>query len=520
MSYDYLIVGAGSAGCVLAHRLSEDPGTSVVLLEAGGPDTQREIHIPAGFPKLFKTEVDWAYETEPQQQLGDRRLYWPRGKVLGGSSSINAMIYIRGHRATYDEWAGLGNPGWSYGEVLPYFKRSENYEQGASEHHGTGGLLNVALPRAPNPLSLAFIEAAAEVGLERNDDFNGERQEGAGLYHLTQKKGQRHSTAAGFLKPAMRRPNLRVVTGALATRLLLDGTRVTGAEYLKDGALETAAAGETVLCGGTVNSPQLLMLSGIGPAAGLEDHDIAVAVDLPGVGDNLLDHLFLTLNYECRKPITLAAAESLGNVARYLLFKKGLLTSNVGEAGGFVRLRPDAAAPELQFHFAPSYYVNHGFDNPEGHGFGIGATMVQPRSKGRLTLRSADPQQPPAIAPDYLTDRADLEVLIEGARLGRRIAQASPFDAYRGREVVPGAEAGDSDGLEAAVRRGVETLYHPVGTCKMGSDPQAVVDAELKVHGVDALRVADASIMPTIMNGNTNAPTIMIAEKAADLIRG
>ena len=392
MRYDYVIVGAGSAGCVLANRLSEAPEAKVLLLEAGGPDKEKEIHIPVGFPALFKTEVDWAYETEPQERLADRRLYWPRGKVLGGSSSINAMIYIRGHRALYDRWAELGNQGWGYDDLLPYFKRSEDFVGGASEIHGTGGPLSVVVPRDPNPLSRAFVSAAASVlGVPRDVDFNREEQEGVGLYDVTQRGGKRCSTAVAFLRPAMARPNLTVETGAHAASILVEGGRATGVSYLQGGTEERVEAGEVVLCGGAVNSSQLLLLSGIGPASDLEALDIPVVTDLPGVGSNLQDHLIVLVNYECPKPISLASAESLGSLIKYLFLKKGHLTSNVGEAGGFVRTEPGKAFPDLQFHFAPGCFINHGFDNPEHHGFTIGPTLVDSRSRGRLWLRSRDP---------------------------------------------------------------------------------------------------------------------------------
>ncbi len=530
MRYDYVIVGAGSAGCVLANRLSATPEAKVLLLEAGGPDKPREIQIPAAFSKLFKTQVDWAYETEPQDRMAGRRLFWPRGKVLGGSSSINAMIYIRGHRAIYDRWAELasapsvplrGNLGWGYDDLLPYFKRSESFEGGASEVHGAGGELSVAFPRDPNPLSHAFISAAAAVlGVTRDVDFNDAEQEGVGLYHLTQKGGRRHSAADAFLKPAMTRPNLTVITGAHVTRVRLEGRRATGVDYLENSATARVDAGEVILCGGAVNSPQLLLLSGIGPAAELEASGVPVAADLPGVGRNLQDHLMVTVNYECKKPVSLAGAETLISLFKYLLLKKGLLTSNVGEAGGFVRTEPGKAFPDLQFHFAPGCFINHGFDNPEHHGFAIGPTLVDSKSRGRLKLRSRDPRVPPAIDPRYFEEEADLDVLARGVELARKIAEAGPFDEFRGREIYPSRMGQDRESIRDAVRQTAETLYHPTGTCRMGHDASSVVDGSLRVHGVDRLRVADASIMPVITNGNTNAPAIAIAEKATDLIRG
>ena len=519
-TYDYVIVGAGSAGCVLANRLSAD-GDSVLLLEAGNPDEQREIGMPAAYSELFKSEVDWEYYTEPQPELNGRECYWPRGKTLGGSSSINAMIYARGQPADYDHWADLGNDGWDYEDVLEYFKRAEHNERGPSEYHGTGGPRNVADPQAPNELTEAFIEAGAAAGLPHNDDFNAGDQSGVGLYQVTQKDGERHSAADAYLKPVLDRPNLTATTGAQVTEVRFDGREAVGVEYLQDGSgsTETVTANEEViLSAGAINSPQLLMLSGVGPAEHLAAHDISVVHDLPGVGQNLQDHLQVKINYACEKPVSLEGADSLWNILKYLLLNRGPLTSNVAEAGGFTSVTQGTERPEIQFHFGPSYSVNHGFDNPDGHGFWLGALCLRPESRGRITLQSADPFDDPAVDPQYLTKQADVEVLLEGLKLIREILQAEPFDEYRGEEVSPGADVQSEAELIEHIRETAASLYHPVGTCKMGDDEMAVVDDRLRVDGVDGLRVVDASIMPSITSGNTDAPTTMIAEKAADSI--
>ncbi len=521
MDCDLVIVGAGSAGCVLAGRLSADPHLRVVLVEAGGPPKRMEIGIPAAFPKLFRTEVDWAYETEPQAGLGGRRLFWPRGKMLGGSSSMNAMIYIRGHRRIFDGWAETGADGWSFEEVLPVFLRSENFRPlragGARDpFHARGGPVQVAEQVDPNPLSRAFVEAAVAAGHERNDDFNGPRQAGMGLYHVTQQRGRRWSAFDAFLRPARKRPNLTILANTLATRVLFEGSRAVGLEIARAGGRETVRAGQVVLAGGAVNSPQLLMLSGVGPAENLRRAGLDVVHDLPGVGRNLQDHPIAPLVFDCTQPVSLANAESLAALARYLLVRRGGLTSNIGEAGGFVRVLAAADdPPDLQFHFAPSYFVNHGFENPEGHGFSIAVTLVAPRSRGRVRLASAKPTAAPAIDPAYLTEPEDVEILVRGLELGREILAEAPLAPYRGAERFPGAATVRRSELEAYLRGNLETLYHPVGTCKMGSDAMAVVDPSCRVRGLDRLWVADASIMPTIPNGNTHASTMMIAEKAA-----
>ncbi len=518
--FDYIIVGAGSAGCVLANRLSENPDVRVLLLEAGPSDKRAEIRIPAAFSRLFKTSVDWAYETEPQRKLKGRSLFWPRGKVLGGSSSINAMIYIRGHRTDYDGWAASGCAGWGYADVLPYFKRSEDNVRGGCAFHGAGGLMRVEDQRNPNPLSEVFVEASVQAGLPHNDDFNGAEQEGTGLYQVNQRGGRRESAATAFLRPVRSRLNLVMETGAMATLVLFEGTRASGVTYVQDGkTIRADASEEVILAGGAVNSPQLLMLSGVGPAAHLKECGIDVLADRTEVGENLQDHLVVGIRYLSKRPGTLLSAESPINIARYLLMRRGMLTSNVAEAGAFVRTRSDGPA-DLQFHVAPVLFMNHGLEPPTEHGFTLGPTLVRPESRGSIRLRSADPLVPPSIEPNYLTEPADVKTIVAGLRLAREIVSQPAYDSYRGLELAPGPNARSDAELEDYIRESSETLYHPVGTCRMGADADAVVDLELRVRGVDGLRVVDASVMPKVINGNTNAPTMMIAERAADLIRG
>ncbi len=519
--YDYVGIGAGSAGYVVTSRLSEDPTTTVLLLEAGPPDDREEIHIPAAFPQLFKTECDWGYYTEPQTYLNNRRLFWPRGKMLGGTSSHNAMIYIRGHRYIFDRWAEAGNEGWGYEDILPYFKKSQNQERGASEYHGVGGLLNVADQRDTNALSCAFVDACVEIGHPRNDDFNGPMQEGCGYYQVTQKDGRRCSAATAFLRPAMERPNLTVETNALATQVLFEGPRVVGVAYSHNGETkEVNINKEVILSGGAINSPQLLLLSGVGPADHLETLGIPVVVNLPGVGQNLQDHLSIFLNYECTEPLSLANASSAAALLEYQHFRKGPLSSNVAEAGGYFKLKPDLPLPDLQFFFGPTYFMEHGFVQPEGHGFAFCPTLILPESRGSLSLRSRDALEHPLIQPNYLDSEVDMETLVEGFKILRPLAQTKAFAPFVGEEVEPGPQVQSDEEIREFIRNKVETLYHPVGSCKMGVDSMAVVDSQLRVHGIQGLRVADASIMPLITNGNTNAPSIMIGEKAADMIEG
>jgi choline dehydrogenase-like flavoprotein len=520
--YDYLIVGAGSAGCVLAARLTEDPACRVLLLEAGPPDRKLEIKIPAAFNKLFKTRYDWAYETVPQQHLDGRPRFWPRGKTLGGSSSLNAMMYVRGNRVDYDTWAALGNDGWGYDDVLPYFRRSENFERGPTAERGAGGPLNVAELRDLNPASEAFLQAAQEVGIPRNDDINGAVQDGVDATQVTQKRGRRWSAADAYLRPARKRGNLTVETGALAQRVRFDGRRAVGVDYVVgEQARRADATREVIVAGGAINSPQLLMLSGVGPADQLRAHGIPLVHELPGVGQHLLDHLAVVSIVACNEPVTLAAAQSVRNVGRFLLSGRGMLTSNVAEAAAFVRSRDALPAPDLELVFAPVTFLDHGLEAPTDHGLTIGAVALQPRSVGALTLASADPSSPPRIDPNYLSDDGgeDLRVLVEGMHRAREIFAAPAFTRYVGAPTYPAPSPADDEEAAQHVRRYAESLYHPVGTCAMGNGPDAVVDASLRVHGVEQLRVVDASVMPTIPRGHTHASTVMIAEKASDLLK-
>jgi choline dehydrogenase len=523
--YDYIVVGAGSAGCVVANRLSEDGRAKVLLLEAGGRDASPHIHMPAGIIKLVDNDTyNWNYWTLPQPRMNGRKMYWPRGKTLGGSSSINAMVYIRGHRLDYEHWRQLGNAGWSYADVLPLFRKAENNERLGDEFHGQGGPLNITDHIYRNPLSRVFVEAAAECGLAQNADFNGGEQDGAGFYQITQKAGKRWSAAAAYLHPALRRPNLTVVTKALTTRVLLDKGRAVGVEYRHGGKLEKAhAAAEVVLSGGAINSPQLLLLSGIGPADELGRVGIAPVHDLPGVGKNLQDHLDINVIHESVQPITYDGLtrplKQLKLGLQYLLLKDGPATSNVAEAGAFARTDAKAASPDIQFHFIPAYVIDHGRIKPEGHGITLHVCCLRPESRGELRLASADPAAPPAIDPNYLAGEADLKVLVAGIRRGREIMAAKAFRPYLGAERFPGPDRQSDAEIADFIRAAAETEYHPVGTCKMGADPLAVVDAELRVHGIAGLRVVDASIMPTLVSGNTNAPSIMIGEKGAAMIR-
>ena len=524
--YDYIVIGAGSAGCVLAARLSEDPACRVLLLEAGPRDWHPLIHMPAGLGRLVNNRrINWNYATEPEPQLRGRRLWWPRGKVLGGSSSINAMCYTRGTPQDYDAWAAAGADSWDWEALLPYFLRAEGNTRGAGPWHGGDGPLCVSDLRHVNPLSRAFVEAGIQAGWPRNDDFNGATQQGVGLYQVTQRDGARCSAAAAYLAPARRRPNLEIVTGALAHRIVLDGTRATGVEYRCGGRLQRATAcAEVLLCGGAVNSPQLLMLSGIGPAAQLRRHGLDVHADLPGVGANLQDHLDICTLRHCPPGLSYDRASELKiGFDWFLRGHRGAGSSNIAEAGGFVRsaLAPDARA-DIQFHFVPAMLDDHGRRRLPGDGFTVHACQLRPRSRGRLSLRDADPHSPPRIEAGYLSDPEgfDLRVMVEAAKLSRELLGQQAFDAFRGAPIFP--ERDDLSDAELAdfIRAKAETIYHPAGTCRMGVDAEAVVDPQLRVRGIAGLRVVDASVMPSLPGGNTNAPVIAIAERAADLVRG
>jgi choline dehydrogenase len=512
-THDYVIVGAGSAGCVLAARLSEDPTVSIALLEAGGPDSQPEIRIPAAFPALFKSSFDWDLEGEPEPGLDNRRLYLPRGRMLGGCSSINAMIYIRGNRADYDGWSDAGYEGWSYDDVLPYFKRGEDNERGEDAYHGTGGPLSVSDSRSMHPLVDTMLEAARQAGHEHNPDFNGARQEGVGRFQLTQRDGLRCSTSDAYLHPASERSNLEVITGAMALRILFEGTRAMGVEVSRNGRVEQIRAErEVIVSAGAYQSPVLLMLSGIGPEDQLAPFGIEIREALP-VGEELQDHCMAQLNYLTDEP-SLFMATTPENIALLESEGRGPLTSNIPEAAGFFRAREGVQAPDVEFHFAPSMFFDEGLSAPADSGYCFGPVVIHPTSRGRVTLRAPLPDSKPRVLCNFLTTEEDRESMLAGIRMALEIARQEPLRAVeRAPFSVPESDS-DAD-LLAFVRRAAQSVYHPTSTCAMGS----VVDPELRVYGFEGLRVVDASVMPRITRGNTNAPTIMIAERAADLIR-
>ncbi len=529
--FDYIIIGAGSAGCVLANRLSENPANTVLLLEAGGPDTKFEIKIPAAYGNLHRTEVDWGFSTEPQAHINNRRMYLPRGKALGGSSSTNAMAYVRGNAADYDEWAALGNNGWTYQEVLPYFKKSEHNEDLTNEYHGKNGLLNVTHAKYfQTPYAQAFVEACKEIGLPENYDYNGASQEGAGLFQFTIKNGKRHSVATAFLKPAITRPNLTVITHAHAKQIMIENDRATGVEYfgVNGSLVKMYANKEVILSAGSFQSPQILMLSGIGDADELNKHNIPVKKILRGVGKNLQDHLFFFVSSLAQQQKGfnhhLKPLNQIVDLVHWLITHKGPLTVSPLEAYAFFAVN-NAPSVNFQFHFAPLHISNGNKVDvyntktyPTHDGYTILPSLIKPKSVGYVGLKTKNPLEAPLIQPNFLSEEADLETLVTGTKIALDVLKTTAFNKYNKSIVAPTDET--EAGIIAHIKKTVETIYHPTGTCKMGSDDMAVVNDKLQVHGIEGLRVVDASIMPTIIAGNTNAAVIMIAEKAADLILG
>jgi choline dehydrogenase len=517
---DYVIVGAGSAGCVLANRLSEDPSIRVLLLEAGGKDRSPNITIPLAFPNQFHTKLDWDYYTDPEPHCADRQLYLPRGKSLGGSSSMNAMLYVRGRPLDYDIWEREGATGWGWDAMRPYFLKAEHNERGASEHHAVGGPLNVADPRSPRPFMAKILAAWEAQGIPYVGDYNGPEQDGCAMVQVTQKDGRRWSTASGYLKPVMDRPNLEVVTGAHVQGLDLEGTRVTGVRYRRRRRRQTARAErEVILAAGAFGSPQILQLSGIGPAEVLRAAGVPVRHELPGVGENLQDHPFLTVNFEITGD-SLYGAEKPKAMAEWLLRRSGKLTSPAAEGFAFVRSRPGLPAPDLQFHLGVLYYEKHGAAEFEGHAAVMGPVLLTPKARGRVWLRTDDPADAPHILTNTLSEPEDVEAMVTGFELTREVAGREPLASSVVRELTPGDRVRGREDIEASLRERVELIYHPVGTCRIGGDDGAVVDPELRVRGIEGLRVCDASVFPMIPGGNTNAPTIAVAERGADLIAG
>jgi choline dehydrogenase-like flavoprotein len=523
MSYHYIIVGAGSAGCVLANRLSANPATRVCLIEAGPPDRNPMIHMPFGLAALAHMRwLNWGYETDPEPALNNRRLYWPRGRVLGGSSSINAMIYMRGHPKDYRDWAAAAGAEWDWPVVRNVFKDLEDNRALHDDHHGQGGPLTVSDLAHPNPLSRAFVRAGAECQLPETPDFNGDSQEGVGLYQVTQRNGRRFSAAQAFLAPALNRPNLSLVTGAQVHQVTFEGHRATGVR-LRDRQLTLAEGGEVILCGGAINSPQLLLLSGIGPGAHLQEMGIPVIYDAPGVGANLADHLDITVQAALNDRSAIGIAPSflpraLRATWAWLRRGQGEFTSNVAEAGGFARSDPSRDRPNLQFHFIPAYLHDHGRRLSLGYGLTLHVCDLLPKSRGRIRLATPDPMAHPRIAANYLGHPDDLPTLLNGVKLARAITRAPALARHIARETLPGPDVTSDAQLEADIRQRAETIYHPVGTCRMGSDPGSVTDPQGRVRGTENLRVVDASLMPQIIAGNTNAPTMMIAENIARMM--
>ncbi|MFD1545217.1 GMC family oxidoreductase [Nonomuraea guangzhouensis] len=512
MEYDYVIVGAGSAGCVLANRLSADPGVSVALVESGGQDDKLEIRMPAGFAKLFKTDYDWNYTTAKQSEMSGRELYWPRGRVIGGSSSLNAQMWVRGCQRDYDQWE---IPGWTYDDVLPYFTRAEHrVGSNGGGAYGTAGPLFISELRSPNVTTAAFLQACGELGLERLDELNGRSNEGYSPTPVTQYRGRRWSAADAYLRPALKRPNLTVITGATVDRVVFDGTRAVGIEH--GGGAQVRAKREVILSAGAIGSPYLLMRSGVGAADELRDADVTIVRDLPEVGKNLQDHLSTGVYVESKQPVTLTKAESIGNLLRYIVLRSGMLTTNVGEAVAFIRTSPEEPAPDIELIFAPGPFIDHGLTPPTGHGLTVGVVLLQPESRGRIGLNGREV----VIDPGYLAQEADVKRLVAGLKTAKQVFATAAMKAYAGGPMAPYAGPESDAELAQWVRERGETLYHPVGTCRMGTDAESVVDPSLKVRGLDGLRVVDVSIMPTLNRGHTHAPAIMIGEKGAELIAG
>jgi choline dehydrogenase len=514
--YDYVIVGAGSAGCVLANRLSEDPDVQVLLLEAGPPDTNENIHVPLGYLQLGSTEVDWDYHSAPEHECDGRRITLPRGRVLGGSSSINAMVYIRGNRRDYDDW---GISGWSYDDLLPYFIKAEDNERGASEFHGAGGPLPVSEERSHNVMSHAFVDAGEQAGLTRNDDFNGAQQDGVGMFQVTQRGGMRASTAVAYLRPAMERANLTVMPYMQVQRVLFEGTRAVGVEASRLGELQQLRAErEVILCGGAYNSPQLLMLSGVGEPEHLTMREIELLLEQPAVGENLSDHAAAQLVWTTPEEQSLLLSLEPPALAEYEATQTGPFASNLAEAGGFARVGEGAQAPDVQFHFAPVQIVDEGLRDPEAHGVWVSPCLLTPHSRGSVRLASKDPTAKVIVHNNFYAEGDDLQRMIAGLRLTLEICEQQALKPYCA-EPFNTPDSDSDEALRAHVARTTFAIYHPVGTCRMGEDAAAVVDPQLRVNGLQGLRVVDASVMPVVPRGNTNAPTIALAERAADLIR-
>jgi choline dehydrogenase len=525
--YDYIIVGAGSAGCVLANRLSEKPDSRVLLIEAGGRDTSPLIHVPMGYYRIISNpRLNWGYKTQPDPATGRRALNWPRGKVLGGSSSINGLIYIRGQAEDFDRWAAHGNSDWGWQGVLPYFKKAEDQQRGANEYHGVNGPLSVSDIHAPNPLFDAYISAANRMGIPFNPDFNGASQEGIGYYQLTTRRGRRCSTSVAYLRPASRRANLSVLTGALVNRILFEKGRAVGVEVFAAGrGFEVKARREVILAAGAINTPKLLQLSGVGPARLLDSLGIEVVRDIPSVGANLQDHYQVRLVYECTRRITWNTQTRnvwwfLNAFRQYAVSGKGPLSVGAGQLGLFTRITPDSVTPDVQFHFFPFSADAPGQPLHRFAGYTVSVCQLRPLSHGTVRITSADPTSPPEIQPNYLTEAEDVRVTLAGIKLARALSESPLVNEYIRREVRPGPHIDTDEQLLSYCREAGGTIFHPCGTCRMGTGADAVVDSELRVHSIDGLRVADASVMPTIVSGNTNAAVIMIGEKAADIILG